>query len=59
MISVVGLLIVFAAVVGSGVMTAELATVREQLDMLEQRTEFNQRLLEGRSPDEYPAATEE
>ena len=92
MIGVVGLLIVFAAVVGSGVMTAvlfwftsrlrrlessqessdagllsqsiegltaELSTVREQLDMLEQRTEFNERLLEGRSSDELPAGTEE
>ena len=58
MISVVGLLIVFAAVVGSGVMTAELATVREQLDMLEQRTQFNQRLLEGRPLSPLPATEE-
>jgi len=92
MFSVVGLMLVLVAAVGSGVLTgwlfwlmgrlrrlessressdagllsqsiegltAELATVREQLDMLEQRTEFNQRLLEGRSPDEHLAATEE
>ncbi len=30
-------------------LTAELAAVRNQLDTLEQRTEFNERLLEDRS----------
>jgi hypothetical protein len=39
-------------------LTAELSTVRDQLDMLEQRTEFNQRLLEGRPPSPPPATEE-
>ena len=29
-------------------LTAELSAVREQLEALEQRTDFNERLLEGR-----------
>ncbi len=39
-------------------LTAEMSAVRDQLEMLEQRTEFNERLLEGRPPTP-PAATEE
>ncbi len=39
-------------------LTAELSTVRDQLDMLEQRTEFNQRLLEGRPLSPLPATEE-
>jgi len=91
-ISLVAILIIFAAVIGTSVMggtlfwltsrlrrlesgresgresddtdlfsnavdalTAELSVVRDQLDVLEERTEFNQRLLEGRSPSPPPA----
>ena len=92
MLSIAWLLIVIAAVVGSGVMTglvtmlitrvrrleetrqsndsgllaesfdklaAELSAVRDQLDMLEERTDFNERLLEGRTPDGTPRVTDE
>jgi hypothetical protein len=40
-------------------LAAELTAVRDQLDMLEQRTEFNERLLEGRTPDDQPTVTDE
>lgn len=40
-------------------LTAELSVVRDQLDKLEQRTEFNERLLEGRMTAELPASPEE
>jgi len=91
MFSVVGLMLVLVAAVGSGVLTGwlfwlmgrlrrlesardgsdagllhnslsnltnELTAIREQLDQLEQRTEFNERLLEGRVSTP-PAGTEE
>jgi Tfp pilus assembly protein PilO len=37
-------------------LTAELSAVRDQLDMLEQRTEFSERLLEGRTSTGAPAS---
>ena len=37
-------------------LTAELSAMREQLDLLEQRTEFTEHLLEGRSSTGAPAS---
>ncbi|TFG63155.1 MAG: hypothetical protein E4H28_06765 [Gemmatimonadales bacterium] len=91
MFSVVGLMLILVAALGSGVLTgwlfwlmgrlrrleiardssdgrllsqsldgvvSELAAVREQLNQLEQRAEFNERLLEARASTP-PAGTEE
>jgi hypothetical protein len=40
-------------------LAAELSAVRRQLDDLEQRTDFNERLLEDRAPDQLPPVAPE
>jgi len=40
-------------------LATELSAIRDQLEMLEQRTDFNERLLEGRPIDDEPTVTDE
>jgi len=42
-----------------GKLATEVSAIHDQLEMLEQRTDFNERLLEGRTADDEPTVTDE